>query len=124
MHTVSCKLVALYTDGTTADLGYACGAVGAQGADGQPGHDGSEGAAGKDGPPGPPARSVTGTTCDQSTGRWVVSYSDGTSADGGSCTTSMSEPSPSPSPSPSGPSPEPTIPLPLVGALLRRLLHG
>jgi type II secretory pathway pseudopilin PulG len=95
------------------------GPAGAPGVDGQPGAAGVDGQPGQDGAPG---RSVTGTTCDPQSGRWVVTYSDGTSADGGPCV--ASSPSPSPSPSPErGPLPDPGSLLLGVGAVLRRFGH-
>jgi hypothetical protein len=100
------------------------GAAGSPGPAGQPGADGQPGAAGQDGQPGQdgaPGRSVTSTTCDPRSGRWVVTYSDGTSADGGPCVASSPSPSPSPSPAP-GPL-DPGSLLLGIGAVLRRLGH-
>lgn len=98
------------------------GAAGSPGLAGQPGVDGQPGAAGADGQPGQdgaPGRSVTSTTCDPQSGRWVVTYSDGTSTDGGPCVAT----SPSPSPSAPGPLPDPGSLLLGIGAVLRRVGH-
>jgi hypothetical protein len=97
------------------------GPAGTPGAAGQPGPAGDPGAAGQPGQDGAPGRSVTSTSCDPQSGRWVVTYSDGTSADGGPCVASSPSPSPSPSPAP-GPL-DPGSLLLGVGAVLRRLGH-
>lgn len=89
------------------EIGYArCrgdrGRVGGDGSDGEPGSDGQDGAAGPPGPPGPagppgergpegpagPAgadgRGLKDAQCGGD-GRWVLSWTDGTTSDGGVC---------------------------------------
>lgn len=63
-----------------AELGLeACrGPKGDTGEKGEPGKDGKDGAPGADG------RGITDTHCGDD-GRWLVTYSDGTTSDGGSC---------------------------------------
>lgn len=88
------------TDGSPGVDGVP-GSPGADGKDGQPGKDGNPGADGKDGEPGkdgspgqtgptgPPGRGVADTECTD--GRWKITYTDGTSSDGGSCVPPSSE---------------------------------
>lgn len=73
------------------------------GTDGEPGAQGQTGDQGPEGPPGPAGvdgkngtdgkdgRGVESATCGES-GRWTVTYTDGTTSDGGECRTSVLPP--------------------------------
>lgn len=83
------------------------GGTGAQGDSGSTGAQGEPGPAGPQGPQGQPgvagAQGVAGVgvssvTCNETTGEWVVTYTDGTSSNpGGYC---IPQPAPGPSPEP------------------------
>lgn len=63
------------------------GDAGTDGVDGQPGTDGKDGvdgAPGKDGVDGKDGRGIDKTYCNDA-GRWEITYSDGTTEDGGVC---------------------------------------
>jgi hypothetical protein len=83
-------------NGTSGQDGPA-GPPGSQGPAGEPGRDGADstvpgpegpaGPAGQDGAPGQPGtdgRSITDAQC-RDDGRWAISWSDGTTTDGGAC---------------------------------------
>lgn len=75
-------------DGVDGEPGSAGtdGAPGTQGEPGTPGSQGAQGPAGADGKTGSPGRDgrgVQSTICTE--GRWVVTYTDGTSEDAGPC---------------------------------------
>lgn len=78
--------------GTAGDDGSdgPTGANGSDGADGQPGppgpagKDGAPGADGKDGVDGKDGRGIEKTYCNDA-GRWEITYTDGTTSDGGIC---------------------------------------
>lgn len=59
------------------------GDVGPTGAQGVPGPTGAQG---PQGPPGADGRGIQALICDDITGRWTVTYTDGASADAGACT--------------------------------------
>lgn len=70
--------------GTTGSVG-ATGIQGPAGPQGEPGIKGDTGEQGPKGDKGEPGRGITDAQCDPETGRWVISYSDNTSSDGGPC---------------------------------------
>lgn len=74
------------TDGTTGTTGGAgpTGASGPPGPAGTDGKDGSDGQTGPQGPQGDPGRSIDNAVCGDD-GRWTITYSDGTTSDGGVC---------------------------------------
>lgn len=67
------------------------GTNGAVGPEGPVGPVGPIGPVGPVGPEGPPGRGIASTYCDDTTGRWTVTYTDGVTADAGTCTTSPLE---------------------------------
>lgn len=70
------------------------GAPGSPGKDGEPGKDGapgSDGAPGKDGVDGKDGRGMTDAYCGDD-GRWTITYTDGTTQDGGVCRTDPGSP--------------------------------
>jgi hypothetical protein len=60
------------------------GATGPAGKDGADGKDGAQGPPGEQGPAGPAGRGIASTTCGDD-GRWLVTYTDGTTQDAGPC---------------------------------------
>ncbi|CAM3460717.1 hypothetical protein STSO111631_20170 [Stackebrandtia soli] len=78
-----------YTDGTIdPDAGDCTGERGPEGLAGEPGAVGSPGPVGPSGPAGPSGetgRGIASIECDSTTGRWIVTYSDGDVDDAGSC---------------------------------------
>lgn len=86
------------TDGTMGPMGPA-GPAGVPGKDGAPGPVGPAGPAGADGAPGAqgprgePGRGVADTQCGAD-GRWTVTYTDGTTQDGGVCRVDNTPPAP------------------------------
>lgn len=80
-----------YTDGAVDYDAGPCAEPGLPGASGAPGKDGADGQDGVQGPAGPAGangkdgRGVQSVVCDEVSGRWTVTYSDGASADGGPC---------------------------------------
>ncbi len=78
--------------GDPGDTGLA-GTSGADGSNGSPGADGTQGPIGPAGPEGPrgpegpagaPGRGIASTFCGEG-GRWSITYTDGTTEDGGPC---------------------------------------
>lgn len=68
------------------------GQQGTQGPAGPPGPAGQDSTIpGPPGPAGPEGRGIQSLYCDESTGRWTVTYTDGVTADAGACTTSPLE---------------------------------
>jgi hypothetical protein len=70
------------------------GATGAQGATGPAGPAGAPGATGPEGAPGEPGndgRGIESLYCDDTSGRWTVTYTDATTADAGVCRTPLIE---------------------------------
>lgn len=61
------------------------GLPGEPGPSGPPGQDGVDGQNGADGQDGEDGRSITDAQCSAETGRWTISWSDGTTSDGGPC---------------------------------------
>lgn len=71
-------------DGSVGSVGASCVAeLGLDACRGQQGPAGPAGADGKDGAPGADGRGITDTQCID--GRWAITYTDGTTSDGGSC---------------------------------------
>lgn len=64
---------------------------GTNGTNGTNGRDGLNGTNGQDGAPGAPGRGIQSTYCDDTTGRWTVTYTDATTADAGVCRTTLIE---------------------------------
>ncbi len=85
--------IVAYTDGTTTDAG-SCrgqdgtngqnGSNGSAGQNGTNGQDGAPGATGPQGPSGQDGRGISSATCGDD-GRWTITYTDGTTSDGGDC---------------------------------------
>jgi hypothetical protein len=71
------------TPGPTGPPGPA-GEPGATGPAGPPGPAGADGATGPQGPQGEPGRSMASAFCGDD-GRWTITYTDGTTHDGGQC---------------------------------------
>ena len=67
------------------------GPVGPQGATGATGPKGDPGATGPQGPAGSDGRGIQSLMCDDTTGRWTVTYTDSTTADAGVCRTTLIE---------------------------------
>jgi hypothetical protein len=67
------------------------GATGARGEPGPAGTQGEPGAPGPQGPAGVDGRGIQSLMCDDTTGRWTVTYTDATTADAGSCRTPIFE---------------------------------
>lgn len=73
------------------------GPAGPAGKDGTNGSDGKEGPQGPTGPAGKDGRGIADAQCGDD-GRWTISYTDGTTSDGGQCRASLI-PDPDPEPS-------------------------
>lgn len=71
-------------DGATGSPGPA-GATGEKGDPGAPGATGATGPQGPQGAPGVDGRGIQSLLCDDTTGRWTVTYTDNTTADAGTC---------------------------------------
>lgn len=68
------------------------GQQGTQGPAGPPGPAGQDSTIpGPPGPAGPEGRGIQSLYCDDTTGRWTVTYTDGVTADAGTCTTTLIE---------------------------------
>lgn len=68
------------------------GQQGTQGPAGPPGPAGQDSTIpGPPGPAGPEGRGIQSLYCDDTSGRWTVTYTDGVTADAGACTTSTLE---------------------------------
>lgn len=68
------------------------GQQGAQGPAGPPGPAGQDSTIpGPPGPAGPEGRGIQSLYCDDTSGRWTVTYTDGVTADAGACTTTLIE---------------------------------
>ncbi len=61
------------------------GPTGTPGTQGAPGPKGDPGAVGPTGPIGADGRGIQSLFCDDTTGRWTVTYTDGVTADAGAC---------------------------------------
>lgn len=61
------------------------GPAGPAGPPGPPGADGQDGPPGEAGAPGQDGRGIASTTCDPTTARWTVTYTDGQAVDAGPC---------------------------------------
>lgn len=83
---------------TTFGCNGPTGSNGRDGTNGTNGRDGADstipgpvGPVGPQGSPGPEGRGIQSTYCDDTTGRWTVTYTDSTTADAGVCRTTLIE---------------------------------
>lgn len=76
--------------GEKGDTGSS-GSTGSTGPAGPMGSQGDPGATGPQGPAGADGRGIQSLYCDDTTGRWVITYTDGVTADAGACRTTVIE---------------------------------
>lgn len=77
--------------GTDSTVPGPTGSTGPSGAPGSQGPQGEPGAPGAQGPAGADGRGIQSLYCDDTSGRWVITYTDGVTADAGTCRTTLIE---------------------------------